>query len=75
MTIDTFIDNVREQFDDAPTNLSAETVFRDIDGWCSLVALSIIAMVDEEYDVALRGEDMKKAVTIQDLYNLVASKK
>ena len=32
-------------------------------------------MVDEEYDVALKGDDIKKSVTIEDLFNVVKSKK
>lgn len=53
---------------------TAETAFHDLDEYSSLIALSIIAMVDEEYDVALKGDDMKSAVTIEDLYNIVKSK-
>lgn len=75
MDIDSFIDNVKEQFDDAPEGISADTAFRTVEGWCSLVALSIISMVDEEYGVSLKGEDLKKAVTIRDLFNTVLSEK
>ena len=31
-------------------------------------------MVDEEYDVQLKGEEMRSANTIQELFDLVASK-
>lgn len=75
MNIDAFIDNVIGQFDDAPEVVSADTPLRSIEGWCSLVALSIIAMIDEEYGVSLKGEDLKKAITIQDLFDTVSSKK
>ncbi len=51
-----------------------ETKFRDLDEWSSLMALSVIAMVDEEYGIALQGNDMKAAVTIEDLFNIVKSK-
>ncbi|MCF0158567.1 MAG: acyl carrier protein, partial [Veillonella sp.] len=37
-------------------------------------ALSIIAMVDEEYDVTLKGDDIKNANTIEDLFNTVKAK-
>ena len=39
-----------------------------------MIGLSVIAMVDEEFDVALRGDDVKNAVTVEDLYNRVISK-
>ena len=56
------------------TTLSAETKFREIEGYTSLVALLIITMIDEEYNVTVTGDDMKKQVTIGDLFNLVASR-
>ena len=52
----------------------AETVFKGLDEWSSLTALSVIAMVDEEYDVTLRGDDILNANTIEDLFNIVKSK-
>ena len=75
MDINEFVAHFAEQFDF--TDLDAfkpETAFRDLDEWSSLMALSIIAMVDEEYDVTLQGDDMKAAVTIEDLFNIVQSK-
>ncbi len=75
MELNTFIGNCAAQFDDTDANLfTAETKFREIDGWSSLIALSIIAMVDEEYDVTLKGDDIRNAKTIQDLFDTVKSK-
>lgn len=75
MEISNFIENFIEQFEDEPTTeITVETVFRDIDGWSSIVALSVMAMVDEEYDVQLSADEMRKAITIGDLYNTVSSK-
>lgn len=37
-------------------------------------ALIIIALIDSEYDVLLKGDDLKETKTIQDLFNLVQSK-
>ncbi len=75
MELKVFIANFAEQFDETDASVfTAETAFHDLDEYSSLIALSIIAMVDEEYDVALKGDDMKSAVTIEDLYNIVKSK-
>lgn len=63
------------QFDETEESVfTPETRFREIEEWSSLVALSVIAMVDEEYDVTLKGDDIKKSETIADIYNTVASK-
>lgn len=75
MNINEFVENVVEQFDDVSTVVTPETKFREIDGWCSIVALSIIAMADEEYDVMLKGEDIKKSETIKDIFDIVSSRK
>ncbi len=75
MELKDFIEKFAEQFDDVDVNtLSAETKFREIEGYTSLVALLIITMIDEEYNVTVTGDDMKKQVTIGDLFNLVTSR-
>jgi acyl carrier protein len=76
MEINEFIDNLAAQFDDTPADqIKPETVFRDLAEWSSLIALSVIAMADEEYGVTLKGDDIKGATTVQDLFNAVVAKK
>ena len=75
MEIKEFIQNFADQFDETDINeFTPETVFHDLEEYSSLVALSIIAMINEEYDVTLKGDDMSAAVTIEDLFNTVKSK-
>lgn len=75
MELNQFIQNFADQFDETdPSEIKAETVFHDLEEYSSLIALSIIAMVDEEYDVQLKGDDMRGAVTVEDLFNIVKSK-
>lgn len=75
MEIKEFIENFAAQFDDTDASVfTPETVFHELDEYSSLIALSLIAMVDEEYDVTLKGDDMRSAVTIEDLFNIVKSK-
>lgn len=76
MELDDFIVKFAEQFDDTdPAEIKADTLFHNLEEWSSLIALSVIAMVDEEYDVALKGDDVKSAKTVEDLYNTVKVKK
>ena len=75
MNLEEFIQNFAEQFDDTDASeFKADTVFHELPEYSSLIALSIIAMIDEEYDVTIKGDDMKSAVTIEDLFNIVKSK-
>ena len=76
MTLQEFIEKFAEQFDETDiAEFTASTKFRELEEWSSLMALSIIAMVDEEYDVTLKGDDMRQAQTIEELYNIVTLKK
>lgn len=74
-TLDEFVELFAEQFDETDASeITASTVFHDLDEWSSLIGLSVIAMVDEEFEVALRGDDIKNAVTVEDVYNNVMAK-
>ena len=75
MELKDFIENFAAQFDDTDASeIKADTVFKELDEWSSLIALSVIAMVDEEYDVTLKGEDIRTSNTVEDLFNNVKSK-
>jgi len=75
MEMEEFIANFAVQFEDTDVSLfKAETVFREIDDWSSLVALSVMAMVAEEYDVILTANEMEQSKTLQDIYKIVKSR-
>ena len=75
MDIQEFIENFAAQFDETdPVVITAETRFKDLEEWSSLLALSIIAMVDDEYDVIIKGNDIISSATIQDLYEVVVGR-
>ncbi len=75
MEIKEFIEHFAEQFDDTDlSEFKPETIFHELDEYSSLIALSIIAMADEEYGVTLNANEMSSAITIEDLFNTVKSK-
>jgi len=75
MELKDFIENFAAQFDDTDASeFKAETVFKELDEWSSLIALSVIAMVDEEYDITIKGDDIRNSNTIEDLFNAVKAK-
>jgi acyl carrier protein len=75
MEISTFLQHFADMLDDTDAALiTAETIFRDLEEWDSLTALSLIAMSDEEYSVKLTGEDIKTAVTLADIFEKIKSK-
>lgn len=75
MTLDDFIEAFAEEFDDTPVEtFKADTKYRQLDEWSSLTALSIISMVDDQFDKNLTGADIRSTETIEDLYNLIQAK-
>lgn len=73
MDIKEFIQNFADQLDDTDAEvLTPETEFRELDDWSSLAALSIIAMIYEEYGVSIDNETFKNAKTIQDLFYIIS---
>jgi len=74
MEMTEFIQHFAEQFDETEASVfNPETKFRDLDEWSSLIALSVMAMVNEEYDVCLSADEMVNANTIQELFDTVQS--
>ena len=70
-----FISYFAEQFDETESSeFTNTTEFKQLREWDSMLALSIIAMVDEEYNKTINGEDIKKANTIEELYKIVEQK-
>jgi len=75
MNIEEFIKNFSELFEEAETAaFTPSTRFRDIEEWSSLLALSVIAMVDQKYKVKLTGANILNSQTIEDLYKVVKTK-
>lgn len=76
MEIKEFIEDFADQFEDTDASVfTPETKFRELDEWSSLSALSILAMIDEEYDVQVKADEMRKTNTIQELFDLVKNLK
>ncbi len=75
MKLEEFVENFASQFDDTDASeIKPETAFHDLDEWSSMIVLAVIAMANIDYDVTLTGEDIKNAVTVKDLYEIVASR-
>lgn len=75
MELQEFVQNFANQFDDTDAELfTPSTEFRDLEEWSSLIGLSIILMVDEEYGITIGADDIKQAQTIEELFNIVKAK-
>lgn len=72
MEMKDFLENFAEQFDETSLDeLTNETVFKDLPEWSSLVALLVIGMVDEVYNITITGEVIRNSSTIEELFNAI----
>jgi acyl carrier protein len=75
MELKDFIKSFAAQFDETDASeFIATTEFKKVAEWSSILALSVIAMADEEYNVQVKGDDIRNSATIEDLYNVVKSR-
>jgi acyl carrier protein len=75
MDLQKFTKKFAEQLEVDSCDVTPNTVFKDMEDWSSFQAVFIISMVRDEFEVILTGKDFRQANTIEDLYNLIISKK
>jgi acyl carrier protein len=66
-----FINSLKETLEIQNREISLSDKFRDYKEWDSLAQLSLIAMLDDEYGVAIENEKFMKLITVEDLMNEV----
>ncbi len=59
-----FIEKFKEALDADGKDIRLEDRFRDYDEWDSLRYLSVIAMIDSEFDVIIETSEFKKIETV-----------
>ena len=69
MEIKEFIEKFAEAIE-REDEIKFEDEFREYDEWSSIAYLSVIAFMDEEFDVQMEQAEFKKLTTVQDLYNV-----
>jgi acyl carrier protein len=70
-----FLADFANQFDDTDASeIQMDTIFHDLEEWGSLVGMSIIAMSKTQYGKTITGKEIRECVTVEDLFNLIASK-
>jgi acyl carrier protein len=70
MELNDFIEKLKEVLEIEDREINPTDIFRDYDEWDSLAYLSVIAYLDEEFEIQIEESDFKKLITIEDLYNI-----
>jgi acyl carrier protein len=53
--------------------MKVEDSFKDYDEWDSLTQLSLVATLDDEFDININSDELEKINTIQDILNLITN--
>ena len=70
-----FLADFAEQFDDTDVSEITPTCkFHELDEWSSLTGMSVIAMAKTVYGKTITGKEIRACETVEDLFNLIASK-
>ena len=76
MEIQSFIADFADQFDETDiTEFKPETNYRNLDEWSSLTGLAIMNMIEKKYGVKLLASELRSTSTIQDVFDLMESRK
>ena len=62
---------VAEVFEDSPARIAPNTLRSDIAGWESLGTLSLIAGLDERFDIHLSEQDIEAMKSVADLLEIL----
>jgi acyl carrier protein len=68
-----FIENFAEALE-REGDIKMQDEFRSYEEWSSIAYLSVIAMMDAEYDTQIEEADFKKLRTVQDIYDACTKK-
>jgi acyl carrier protein len=71
MQIEESLNWIAEVFEERPGRINAQTLRKDIPGWDSLGTLSLIAALDERFDIHLSEEDIEGMQSVSDLLDIL----
>lgn len=66
-----FVEQLKDILEIENIEVNMEDKFRDYENWDSMAALSVIAMIDDEFGVVINGEDFRQLNTVGDLIQAV----
>ncbi len=62
---------IAEVFEEPPASITANTARKKIPGWDSLGTLTLIAALDERFDIHLSETDMQGMQTVNDILEIL----
>ncbi|WP_280153988.1 acyl carrier protein [Piscinibacter sp. XHJ-5] len=62
---------ISEVFEESPGRIAASTLRKEIPGWDSLGTLSLIAALDERFDIHLSEQDIEALQSVNDVFDVL----
>jgi len=62
---------IGEVFEEAPGRITATTAREEIPGWDSLGTLSLIAALDERFDIQLSEDEIEGLASVEDIFKIL----
>ena len=64
-----FLEMISDVFEIEDRSISMNDTFRDFEEWDSLARLSLIAEIDDVYNIVIEDEVFKTLITLNDLFS------
>lgn len=75
MELNEFIKGFANQFDDTDASeINENTIYRELDEWSSLTAMSVIAFFRTQYGKTISGDEIRSCRTVKDLFEYIVTK-
>jgi acyl carrier protein len=69
-----FLEMISDVFEIEDRTIAMEDTFRDFDEWDSLARLSLIAEIDDIYNVVIEDEVFKTLLSLSDVYTEIQNR-
>lgn len=69
-----FLEILQEALEIEDIKISFEDILSDFDSWDSMSRLSLIALLDEHFQVEVADAEFEDVSNVEDLYNLIKHK-
>jgi len=72
MNLEEFTINLADQFEDNNRDvIESSTIFKDLDGWDSLTAMLVIAMIKTDYNKDVSATEIRECNSVKDLFDYI----
>tara|TARA_Y100001958_G_scaffold130883_1_gene99905 strand:- start:725 stop:952 length:228 start_codon:yes stop_codon:yes gene_type:complete len=65
------LDSLVDVFDKDVDEMNIDDIFKEYDEWDSVAALSLVASIEDNFEIIISGDDIDSFSTIRDILNFI----